>query len=340
MMKKTIRLILLIAFPVMIAHIQSCSQTEPSLEWVSVSGNHFFNESGDTLVFRGVNIRDPHNLEQNGHWTKAHFQEAKAWGANVIRIPVHPRSWRERGEEAYLALLDTAVVWADELGLYLILDWHSIGNLKEEKFQNEMYVTTPEETRSFWNTVSSRYADEPAVAMYELYNEPTVSGENFGDCSWEDWKAINEELIGVIRANHPGSVILVAGFNWAYDLTPVKDAPIDASGIAYVSHPYPEKREAPWEPQWEQDWGYVARKYPVILTEIGFALPEEKGVHVPVHGDEIYGNALVSFAAERGISWVVWCFDPDWAPYMFTDWNYTPTRQGAFFKKVMTERIP
>jgi endoglucanase len=75
---------------------------------------------------------------------------------------------------------------------------------------------------------------------------------------------------------------------------------------------------------------------PVILTEIGFALPEEKGVHIPVHGDETYGKALVDYTAEKGISWVVWCFDPDWSPYMYTDWDYTPTRQGAFFKKVMT----
>ena len=74
-----------------------------------------------------------------------------------------------------------AVVWANELELYLILDWHSIGNLKEEKYQHDMYITTMEETKSFWNTVSSRYANEPAVAMYELYNEPTVSGERFGD---------------------------------------------------------------------------------------------------------------------------------------------------------------
>jgi hypothetical protein len=79
----------------------------------------------------------------------------------------------------------------------------------------------------------------------------------------------------------------------------------------------------------------VADKYPVILTEIGFALPTEKGVHVPVTGDEDYGKRLVDYAAQKGISWVVWVFDPNWAPMMFSDWNYTPTRQGAFFKQVM-----
>jgi len=131
-------------------------------------------------------------------------------------------------------------------------------------------------------------------------------------------------------------VILVAGFNWAYDLTPIKTAPIEAPGIAYVSHPYPEKRKSPWEPTWEKDWGFVADTYPVILTEIGFALPQERGAHVPVKGDEKYGNALVKYAAGKGVSWVVWCFDAAWAPTMFTDWDYTPTRQGTFFRKVMS----
>jgi aryl-phospho-beta-D-glucosidase BglC (GH1 family) len=316
--------------------LPSCEADNPSLSWISIDGNHFVDDSGATVTFQGVNIRDPHNLEEEGHWTRSHFQEARDWGANVIRLPIHPPSWRTRGEEGYLALIDQAVEWAGELELYLILDWHSIGNLKMELFQHDMYITSVEETTAFWDAVSRRYADEPVILMYELFNEPTVSGDHFGDMSWEEWKAINEELIAVIRNNHPGSLIGVAGFNWAYDLTPIASAPVDAPGIVYISHPYPEKREAPWEEQWQADWGYVAEKYPVFLTEVGFALPGEKGAHIPVKGDETYGKALVEFTRERGISWVVWCFDPDWPPHMFTDWDYTPTRQGTFFKKVMT----
>jgi len=30
-------------------------------------------------------------------------------------------------------------------------------------------------------------------------------------------------------------------------------------------------------------------------------------------------------------------FDPNWAPMMFSDWDYTPTRQGRYFKKVMQD---
>jgi hypothetical protein len=94
--------------------------------------------------------------------------------------------------------------------------------------------------------------------------------------------------------------------------------------------------DRPWQSKCEEDWGFVADTYPVILTEIGFALPHETGVHIPVHGDEVYGNTVVDYADDRGISWVVWCFDPEWSPHMFKDWNYTPARQGAFFRKVMS----
>ena len=326
-----------IAMVLILFLLPSCEQDNASGQWISIEGKNFVDASGATVVFQGVNIRDPHKLEAEGHWTRSHFQEAKAWGANVIRLPIHPPSWRSRGGEGYMALIDQAVEWARELELYLILDWHSIGNLKMELFQHEMYITSVEECTAFWDAVSSRYADEPLILMYELYNEPTISGDNFGDMSWEEWRAINEDLIAVIRSNHPRSLIGVAGFNWAYDLMPIKEAPINASGIAYISHPYPQKREAPWEEKWEADWGYVADNYPVFLTEVGFALAGEEGVHIPVEGDEVYGNALVNYSREKGISWVVWCFDPDWSPYMFTDWDYTPTRQGTFFKKVMSE---
>lgn len=309
-----------------------------NMEWIRVEGSRFVNESGKTVVFHGVNIRDPHDLARDGNWKRSHFAEAKKWGANIIRLPIHPRSWRARSQNDTLKLTDQAVEWARDLGLYLILDWHSIGNLKEEKYQHVMYDTTVEETHAFWRAMSKHYAQEPVIAMYELYNEPTITGDRFGNMTWRQWKEMNEDMIRVIRKDHPKAVILVTGFNWGYDLTPIKSDPVDAPGVAYVIHPYPEKRKVPWEPQWEKDWGYVADTYPVILTEIGFALPHEKGAHIPVRGDEKYGQALVDYTARKGISWVVWCFDPNWSPYMFTDWNYTPTRQGAFFKKVMSGR--
>ena len=259
----------------------------------------------------------------------------KRWGATLVRFPVHPTAWRSRGKDQYLQLLDKGVAWAEELGLYVVIDWHSIGNLKNEMYQSPMYETTHKESFEFWRTMSEHYKDNSTVAFFELFNEPTVMAGKLGTCSWAEWKALMEETITIIRANGAKAVPLVAGFNWAYDLKEVAKNPINAEGIGYVSHPYPMKREKPWADKWTDDWGYVAKKYPVMLTEVGFCGADDKGAHVPVISDESYGDAITSYCDTNGISYVVWVFDPQWAPMLFSDWNFTPTRQGRYFKKAM-----
>ena len=228
--------------------------------------------------------------------------------------------------------MDEGIEWAKKYKLYVVMDWHSIGNLKDAKYTNPMYNTTKEETFKFWKTVAQRYKNEPTVAMYELFNEPTVTGEDTGECTWEEWKTIQEELIDTIRTYNPNALCLCAGFNWAYDLTPISTAPIERTNIAYVSHPYPMKRSQPWEEQWESDFGYVADTYPVICTEIGFCLENELGAHVPVISTEIYAEHITKYFEKKGISFTVWCFDKDWSPTLIEDWNFTPTTQGRFFK--------
>lgn len=315
-----------------IAH-KSAAQTP--LKKIKVQGNKFVADDNKTLIFRGLNIADPENLSNKGHWEKAFFEEAKNWGANILRFPVHPTAWRRQGKTNYLKLLDDGVKWATELGMYVIIDWHSIGNLRTEMYQADMYETTQKETFEFWRTMAKHFKGNNTVAFFELFNEPTTYNGQLGTCTWAQWKELNEEIIGIIRAHGNEAIPLVAGFNWAYDLTQVKENPIKAEGIAYVSHPYPMKRNKPWEAQWTTDWGYVADKYPLILTEIGFCGAEEVGAHVPVISDESYGDAITKYTAERGISWVAWVFDNQWAPRMFSDWNFTPSRQGKYFKEAL-----
>jgi endoglucanase len=318
---------LIFAFPMFVS-----GQTP--LSRIMVKGNKFVTADGSPIIFRGLNASDPENLSRSNHWNKAYFEEMKRWGANIVRFPVHPTSWRLEGID-YMKLLDEGVQWATELNMYVIIDWHSIGNLKSEMFQADMYETTKKETFEFWRTMAKHFKDNTTVAFFELFNEPTVYNGQLGICSWQDWKAINEEMITIIRANGSQAIPLVAGFNWAYDLTPVAKDPIQAEGIAYVSHPYPMKRDKPWERKWAADWGFVAEKYPLLLTEIGFCGADDRGAHIPVISDESYGDAITKYCSEKGISYVVWVFDPNWSPMLISDWNFTPTRQGKYFKKVM-----
>ncbi|HVZ32163.1 MAG TPA: cellulase family glycosylhydrolase, partial [Polyangiaceae bacterium] len=181
---------------------------------IHVDGNHFADETGKTFVFEGVSIADPDLLIRRGHWDRGLFEAIASWGANIVRVPVHPAAFHGRGAQSYFELLDQAVIWANELGMYIIVDWHSIGNLGAELFQHPMYDTTRGETYQFWRSVAFRYQHVPTVALYELFNEPTVFNGKLGAIPWTDWKRINEELIDILRAYNPDAIPLVAGFDW------------------------------------------------------------------------------------------------------------------------------
>jgi endoglucanase len=86
---------------------------------------------------------------------------------------------------------------------------------------------------------------------------------------------------------------------------------------------------------WDQLWGFTAKDYPIIATELGWVKSDGKGAHIPVINNGSYGPQIIEFMQHRNISWVAWVFDPDWSPTMISDWSFTPTQQGAFFKEEM-----
>jgi hypothetical protein len=315
---------------------------------ISVKGNKFVDPDGKTILFRGLAISDPDKVEMQGHWGKDHFVKVREMGTKLVRIPIHPVAWRERTPSEYLKLLDQAVGWCTELNMYVILDWHTIGNLETEVFQDPMYVTTKQETYNFWRTVSRHYAGHNTVVFYELFNEPTTYRNQLGPISWDAWKKDVEQEITIIRAYNPQAIPLVAGFDWAYDLTPIILSPINAEGIGYTVHPYSNKRPQPWEPKWEEDFGFAAAKYPMIATEFGgFASPPgtNAAAAAPARsgrgggGNAEYGPAIFKYLEGRGIGWTVWCFDPEWGPTLIRNWDYQLTPSGECAKAAMNGEL-
>lgn len=244
-------LLILIAF-----FIASCTSKTGinNLERIYIQGNKFVNTDGDTIIFRGLDLSDPLKLYNINKWNMSYFKEAKKWGANIIRIPVHPKFYKEIGKEEYLRLLDLGIKFAKELNLYVIIDWHIIGNLKDEKFPRNIYNTTKTETIDFWKTIAKHYRGNNTIAFFEIYNEPTDFKGKLGNLSWEGLKPLNEEIIDSIQAIDNQKIVLIAGLDFGYDLKPIIKRPIERKGIAYVSHPYPMKTSHPWENNWEKDF--------------------------------------------------------------------------------------
>jgi endoglucanase len=312
------------------------SPNAKQLPRIAVRGNAFVDPQGKILLLRGLSISDPDKIDYQGHWARAHFEKVRGTGAQIVRIPVHPIAWRERTPAGYLALLDQAVEWCTELGMYVIIDWHTIGNLKTELFQDPMYNTSARETFEFWRTIARHFAGHNTVAFYELFNEPTLFFNQLGRMSWGEWRQINEDLIVLIRSYDHEVIPLVAGLDWAYDLAPLRDDPVRAGNIGYVTHPYPHKRSRPWEGKWEEDFGFAAGMYPLMATEIGFTAGKEG---MADNGE--YGKAILKFLEGKGISWIAWVYDPEWGPAMIKSWDtYALTESGEFFVKAMQAPRP
>ncbi len=302
-----------------------------TLPLIRVEGNKFVDPAGKSVLFRGVSISDPDKVERQGHWNKNHFEKVKEAGAMVVRIPVHPVAWRERTPVKYLEMLDQAVEWCTDLGMYVMIDWHSIGNLGMELFQDPMYNTTQQETYQFWRTISQHFRGNNTVAFYEIFNEPTTYRGQLGTMTWPEWREINEKIIHLIRSFDEETIPLVAGFDWAYDLTPLLEDPVRAERIAYVTHPYEHKRKQPWEPKWEENFGFAAAQYPIVATEFGFGVRPGQTI-----GEDHYAYKIVDYLEGKGISWLCWVFDPEWGPQMLKSWDtYQLTESGEFFKKAM-----
>lgn len=162
------------------------------LEWIKVSAdNRYFMGENTHRRFTPLGFNYDHDetfrlLEDYWHdeWQKVEkdFAHMRAIGANVIRIHLQlgkfllsPVSMDERE----LQQLDKLISMARDYGLYLDLvglscyhgwdvpDWYNAMDYRD-RWKAQAF---------FWETLASRYADEPAIFCFDLMNEPVVPGK-------------------------------------------------------------------------------------------------------------------------------------------------------------------
>ena len=325
--------------------LSSCQTTTElkDVEKIRVKQKLLVTPNGLPLVFKGLALNDPAVLTNENEWNENHFNQIAKWNANIVRIPVTPSNWQKHGKEFYFKAFDQAIEWAKARNIYIIIDWHSIGNLKEKKFQRPNYQTTLEETLEFWQLIAARYKDEPTVAFYEIFNEPTTFFGKLGEMTWDEWRSLVQMIGQTIRREDPKTVIIAGGLNWAFDLREAKDKPFLLDNVAYSIHPYPQKskddKNSTMEEKWDEMFGFMAKDYPLIATEFGYMSEDDKGSHVPCIGDDNWGKRFVNYCTKNRISWTVWCFHWSWTPSLI-ERDYTPREgQGQFFFKTMSEKI-
>jgi endoglucanase len=206
-----------------------------------VAGGMLVDASGRRVTLSGLSLGSIRDLKAHGQWGEAYFEKAAEWCAKLVRMPVNPPSYKTN-PELTLADLDDAARWCEKLGLYLVVDYHIIGNVPEDLFlYGHFNGSTWEALHDFWEVVGARFADNPTVAFAEIYNEPAAVAHLGGQWAPEDWKTQADEIIAILREHAPEMIPLVGGLNYAYDFSWFEDHPLEDENIALAVHPYPDQ---------------------------------------------------------------------------------------------------
>ena len=309
------------------------SDSGPYMGRLQVQGNGFVDSTGNTIVLKGLCMGDPLITQYSTkQWNEHYFQAAASWGARLLRIPVNPGSYRSIGAESIFARIDSAVTWAKKYTMYLIIDWHGDGNPVEEIDQADWQATSLEEMKTFWSKAAERYKNEYCVAFYEIFNEIHQWDDGI---TWHEWRVMADEIIDTIYAHNDKAIPVVGGLNYCYNLTEALSDPLTHTGYAFSVHPYPGRAKAPYEVKWDRDFGFCAASHPMIFTEFGFD-PNDTVSPGVFKADTVYGNAILNYADNLGISWTAWVFysGDSWPMPLFSDWEtMTPTMSGDLIKR-------
>lgn len=308
-----------------VAHTASFDAADIDLPPLDVRGPELRTPDGEVVTLRGVMVPDPSVLDSRGRFSRDLVRDVAATGATVLRVPVHPGWWADDPDYLW-RYLEPLVRWAGEEGLYVILDWHVIGNVATGAAPEnpDLVAADLPTTREFWTTVAGHFADAPHV-LFEIVNEPQGIAP-------DDWRAVADELTALVRAQGATQPVVVGGVEYARDLSWLADGGVDDPDVVYATHVYPAHAQA-W---WETWFGGVTDRFPLLLTEWGFQ--DENRADGPAYlaGDAAgYGRPLLDALEREGAAgWVACWWDDRWAPPMFRafdgDEPGEPTAWGAF----------
>ena len=311
------------------------------LSWLSTSGNNIVDKKGEKVFLKGVNFGNwllwegcAYGILNCAGWPEKKlraemekrmpeekvdkffddivsnyilpqdFQNVKNNGLNFVRLGFHYRYVKENE----LTVLDEAVQWAKEAGVYVILNMHaapgaqapayfadSEGEIllwKEESYRQEYY--------RLWEILAERYRDEPAVAGYEDLNEPDAEDGS-------QVTALYNNVIKKIRQIDNKHIIFLDGNHYAGDFS-IFPEPLDPNAV-YVFHDYIETLDGLRTNIGRQGYSAFSLKYNVPLMCNEFSIWQ-----LPLFAD---------FFLQNNINYAPWSYK-GWdnpPPYVFFDKN-------------------
>ncbi len=163
-------------------------------------------------------------------YTKQDFIDIKSLGVDVIRLPINLHYMTSGAPDykldpVFCNFLDQVIAWTEELGIYLILDNHTLDAT------NNSATVLKDILLKVWSQMAERYKDKSTFILYEVLNEPF----NISDASWNSIQAAVVDKIREIDKKHT-IIIGPASYNSYNNLQAMPD--YADTNLIYTFHFY------------------------------------------------------------------------------------------------------
>lgn len=334
---------------------------------IHVDGKRLVDASGATVVLHGVDMSGTEYACAQNHTDNPFggqpeddpqtLAAMRSWHINSVRLPLNEDCWLgingvRVGGLPYRTAVTNLVRDLESSGFYVILDLHwSAPGTQRALSQNP----APDEDHSpaFWASVAATFKDDDDV-IFDLFNEPyfrwiAPGGPGQWTCLWKgctltkyltgggrstvsaDWRTAGmDQLISVVRGAGASNLILVAGVDWANDLSGWLAQRPDDPNLAVSWHSYPNN-VCSTKSCWNRVVAPLARRVPAVVTETG-----DSAV-----GLANYLPTFLPWCDSQGISYLAWTWNawPRKSNVLVTNMKTgTPTPgEGAYFRRHLLE---
>ncbi len=320
-----------------------------------VQGNRLVDGAGQVVQLRGASIAGLESVAAQG-WSPANpwgnnvadFAALRAWGANVVRLPLNEASWLgypctdgagakhdpDPGRN-YRDTVRRAVADAQRAGLYVILDLHWTAPARACPWA-QAPMADADNSPLFWTQVAGEFKSQPGV-LFELFNEPFMDWLAFGQSPWKvlrdggthrqytaatqghwqvelNWRSAGmQQLLDAVRATGATNVVLAAGLGWSRDLSGwLASRPLDPlQQLAAVWHAYPKSMQPGSADAAIPLHGSLDYQQMEDILRAGFpVLITETGDHnAPGTRGAPFASQLLPWADRVGASYLGWTFN-------------------------------
>lgn len=182
--------------------------------------------------------------------TESDIKQIAALGFNSVRPALNARLFLTEEENPVYVdegfqLIDSLVSWCKKYKLYVILDMHAApggqtgANIDDSRNNSpELFIDQKYQDQlvNLWIKIAQRYKDEPAVAAYDLLNEPLPVGTGAADKYKHLLAPLYQRITTEIRKVDKNHMITLEGYDWANNWS-IFDKPFD-NNVLYQFHYY------------------------------------------------------------------------------------------------------